>query len=314
MTTIQTAVPKPHRRYSSIAAKKKTFWLTTMALPGAVWLLLIRYLPMFGIVIAFEDFKPQLGVFGSKWVGFKNFSDFFTGPNFWTILRNTLVISGLGLVVGFPLTIVYALMLNELQVKWFKKSVQTIHYMPYFISMVVICGLIIEFCATKGLITNLLVDVFGFKRENLLQNPKYFWWINLVSDTWQGLGYGSIFFVSTITSVGQELYEAAAIDGAGRLRRAWHITLPGIMPAIVTMLVLKCGMIMQVGTDKILLLYNASIYETADVIGTHVQRMGIEKMQYGYSSAVGLFNSVVGTILLISSNAVSRKLTDTSLM
>jgi len=293
---------------------KMNKWLYILAIPVFLYFFIFHYLPMFGIVIAFEDFKPQLGVFGSKWVGFKNFSDFFTGPNFWTILRNTLVISGLGLVVGFPLTIVYALMLNEIQIKWFKKSVQTIHYMPYFISMVVICGLIIEFCATKGLITNLLVDVFGLKRENLLQNPKYFWWINLVSDTWQGLGYGSIFFVSAITSVGQQLYEAAAIDGAGRLRRAWHITLPGIMPAIVTMLVLKCGMIMQVGTDKILLLYNASIYETADVIGTHVQRMGIEKMQYGYSSAVGLFNSVVGTILLISSNAVSRKLTDTSLM
>ena len=178
----------------------------------------------------------------------------------------------------------------------------------------VICGLIIEFCATNGLITNLLVNVFHMKRENLLQNPKYFWAINLVSDIWQGLGYGAIFFISAITAVSQELHEAAAIDGAGRLKRAWHITLPGIMPAIVTMLVLKCGMILQVGSDKILLLYNASIYETADVIATHVQRMGIEKMQYGYSAAVGLFNSVVGTILLILSNWASKKLTDNSIV
>lgn len=288
--------------------------LYLLAIPIFLFFLVFNYLPMFGVVIAFQDFKPQLGVLGSKWVGLKNFSDFFTGPNFWTVMRNTLVISGLGLVVTFPLTILYALLINEIGNKWFKKTVQTIHYMPYFISMVVIAGLVIEFVSSKGMITNLLVNVFGIRRENLLQNPSYFWAINLASDIWQGLGYGSIFFVSAITSVGQELYEAAAIDGAGRLRRAWHVTLPGIMPAIITMLVLKCGMIMQVGTDKILLLYNASIYETADVIGTHVQRMGIEKMQYGYSSAVGLFNSVVGTILLFVSNTVSKKLTDTSIV
>ena len=307
----QTAAIETPRKKRNFFARAIEQWdLQVLVLPGIILLLIFSYLPMYGLIMSFQEFR--IGDFPgmSEWVGLKQFQSLFGDPNFFRTLRNTLVISGLGLVVGFPLTIIYALMLNEIQIKWFKKSVQTIHYMPYFISVVVICGLIIEFCATKGLITNLLVDVFGFKRENLLQNPKYFWWINLVSDTWQGLGYGSIFFVSAITSVGQELYEAAAIDGAGRLRRAWHITLP----AIVTMLVLKCGMIMQVGTDKILLLYNASIYETADVIGTHVQRMGIEKMQYGYSSAVGLFNSVVGTILLISSNAVSRKLTDTSLM
>lgn len=289
-------------------------WLYLLAIPVFLYFFVFNYLPMFGLVISFQDFKPQLGVFGSQWVGFKHFDTFFNGPNFKTILRNTLVISSLGLVIGFPLTIIYALMLNEIHCTWFKKSMQTIHYMPYFVSTVVICGLVIEFCATKGLITNLLVDVFGIKRENLLQNPDYFWGIYIATDIWQGLGYGSIFFVSAITSVSQELYEAAAIDGAGRLRRAWHITLPGIMPAIVTMLVLKCGMILQVGSDKILLLYNASIYETADVIATHVQRMGIEKMQYGYSSAVGLFNSVVGTILLFVSNYVSRKLTDTGVI
>lgn len=289
-------------------------WLYILTIPVFLYFFIFNYLPMFGLVIAFEDFKPQLGVFRSAWVGLKNFTDFFMGPNFLTILRNTLVISLLGLGVGFPLSIIYALMLNEIHCKRFKKTVQTIHYLPYFVSMVVICGLIIEFCATNGLITNFLVNVFHFKRENLLQNPKYFWGINLVSDIWQGLGYGAIFFVSSITSVSQELHEAAAIDGAGRLKRAWHITLPGIMPAIVTMLVLKCGMMLQVGGDKILLLYNASIYETADVIATHVQRMGIEKMQYGYSAAVGLFNSVVGTVLLLLSNYVSKKLTDNSIV
>lgn len=269
---------------------------------------------MFGLVMAFENFKPTQGFLHSAWVGLQNFRDFFTGPSFVTILRNTLVISLLGLVVGFPLTVVYALLLNEIHAKLFKKTVQTIHYLPYFVSMVVIAGLIIEFCATNGMFTDFMVNVFHIKRENLLQNPKYFWGLNLITDIWQGLGYGAIFFVSSITAVSQELHEAAAIDGAGRLKRAWHITIPGIMPAIVTMLVLKCGMILQVGSDKILLLYNASIYETADVIATHVQRMGIEKMQYGYSAAVGLFNSVVGTILLLGSNYVSKKMTDNSIV
>lgn len=293
---------------------KMNKWLYVLAVPVFLYFFVFNYLPMFGLVMAFEDFKPTAGFFGSKWVGFQNFIQFFTGPNFLQILRNTLVISFLGLLIGFPITLIYALLLNEVKVKWFKKSVQTIHYLPYFVSMVVMCGLIIEFCSTNGIVTNFLVNVFHFKRENLLQNPGNFWAINLFSDIWRGTGYGAIFFLSSIAGVSQELHEAAAIDGAGRLRRAWHITIPGIMPAIVTMLILNCGMLLQVGGDKILLLYNSSIYETADVISTHVQRMGIEKMQYGYSAAVGLFNSVVGTLLLITSNYASKKFTDSSIM
>lgn len=289
-------------------------WLYILALPVIIYFLVFNYAPMFGLVIAFEDFKPTKGIFGSTWVGLRNFIQFFSGPNFFTILRNTLVISFLGIIIAFPLSIIYALLLNELRLKWFKKSVQTIHYMPYFVSMVVMCGLIIEFCSTNGVVTNLLVSVFHMERENLLQNPNYFWWINLASDIWQGLGYGAIFFVAAITGVSRELHEAAAIDGAGRFRRAWHVTLPGIMPAIVTMFILKCGMLLQVGGDKILLLYNSSIYSTADVISTHVQRMGLEQMQYGYSAAVGLFNSAVGMALLIISNHLSKKVTETGIM
>ena len=184
-----------------------------LAIPIFLYFLIFCYLPMFGLVISFENYKPQLGVLGSKWVGFKNFADFFGGPNFLTILRNTLVISFLGLIVGFPASIIYALLLNEVGVKWFRKTAQTVHVLPYFVSMVVICGLIIEFCSTNGVVTDGLVTLLGIPRENLLQNPKYFWWINLVSDLWQGLGYGAIFFVSAIASVSQELHEAAAIDG-----------------------------------------------------------------------------------------------------
>ena len=279
--------------------------------PILVYFIIFSYLPMFGIVMAFQDFKPTLGFFKSEFVGFANFIKFFTDPEFIRILRNTLAISLLNLCINFPLTIVFALLLNEITRTKFKKVVQTISYLPYFISAVVICGLIIEFVSSNGVITDILV-MFGFPRENLLQNPKYFWGIYVFSEIWQGLGYGSIIFIAAITGVSQELHEAAAIDGANRLKRVWHITLPSLLPVIITMLVLRIGMLMSVGFDKILLLYNPSIYETSDVISTHVARMGIERMQYGYSAAVGLFNSVVGTLLLLISNTLSKRLASTS--
>jgi putative aldouronate transport system permease protein len=266
---------------------------------------------MFGIVMAFQDFSAIKGYFGSKFVGLANFIEFFSGPNFLRILRNTFAISFLNLGVWFPLTIVFALLLNEIIFTPFKKTIQTISYLPYFVSAVVVCGLVIDFVSSNGIITNFLV-FFGFHRQNFLSDPKYFWFINLATDIWQGLGYGSIIYIASISGINHELYEAAAIDGASRLGRVWHVTIPALMPVIVTMLVLRCGMIMSVGSDKILLLYNPSIYETADVISTHVVRMGIERMQYGYSAAVGLFNSVVGLILLIVSNTVSQKLTEHS--
>ena len=289
----------------------KMLWL--LAIPVIVYFFIFNYVPMFGLVMAFEDYKPIKGILGSQWVGLQNFKDFFMNPTFWQILRNTLMISLLDLVFAFPLGIVFALLLNEVHAIKFKKVVQTISYMPYFVSMVVMCGLIIEFCATNGIITDLCVKLFHIERQNLLMNPDYFWAINLISGIWQGLGYGSIVFVAAITNVSGELHEAAAIDGANRLQRVWHITIPAIIPTISMMLVLKCGLIMNVGSDKILLLYNPSIYDTADVIATHVNRMGVEMANYGYSTAVGLFNSVVGTILLLASNWVSGKMTKSQL-
>lgn len=289
-------------------------WLYLLAVPVVLYFALFCYAPMGGLIMAFEDFKPQRGFFGSQWVGFKHFIDFFTGPSFFTILRNTLVISLLGLVIAFPLSIVFALLLNELKCLRFKKVVQTVSYMPYFISIVIICGLITEFCSSQGVVTNILVAVLGIPRENLLTNPDYFWAINLISDIWQNLGYSSIVFVAAITSVSSEMQEAAALNGANRFQQVWHITIPAIMPTIITMLILRCGTLLSVGFEKILLLYNPSIFSTADVISTHVQRLGIEQAQYGYSTAVGLFNSVVGTILLFVSNAVSRKYAETSIV
>ncbi len=282
-------------------------------LPVFVYLILFNYLPLFGITMAFQDYKPTRGFWGSKWVGFDNFISFFTTETFPQILRNTLVISILGLVVGMVAAIVFTLLLNELRLSWIKKSVQTISYMPYFISAVVIAGMIIDFTSTNGIVTSFLVKMFDIKRENLLTNPSYFWGINLISGLWQGLGYSSIIYISALGNVNQEITEAAAIDGANRLRRVWHITLPALRPTIVTMLILQTGMLVNVGSDKILLIYNSTIYSTADVISTHVARMGLERMQYSYSAAVGLFNSIVGTLLLVSANFISRKLADTSI-
>jgi putative aldouronate transport system permease protein len=308
------------REQGQITGKQSISWRRDFRMNWSVYLLFIPilayfiifcYLPMFGIVMAFQDFSAIRGFWGSKWVGFANFIEFFTGPNFFRILRNTLAISFLNLGIGFPLSIVFALLLNEMAFPWFKKTVQTISYLPYFVSAVVVCGLVIEFVSSNGIIVNILA-FFGFPRQNLLNDPKYFWWVNLAADTWQSLGYGSIIFIASLSNVSPELHEAAAIDGASRLSRVWHITLPAIMPTIVTMFILRCGMAMSVGGDKILLLYNPTIYDTADVISTHVVRMGIERMQYGYSAAVGLFNSAVGVALLVISNYLSRKFTEHS--
>jgi putative aldouronate transport system permease protein len=282
-------------------------------LPVFVYLVIFSYLPMFGITMAFQDFKPKDGFFGSAWVGLKHFIDFFADPVFPQLLRNTLVISMLGLFTGMFLSLLFALLLEEIRYAAVKKAVQTVSYMPYFISAVVIAGFIIDFTSSSGLVVELLVAAFGIKRENLLTNPHYFWWINLASDLWQGLGYGSIIFIAALGGVSPEHHEAAAIDGASRLQRVWHVTLPAIRPTIVTMLVLRLGMALSVGGDKILLIYNPSVYATADVISTYVVRNGIGRMQYGYSAAVGLFNSVVGTFLLLVSNKIGKKLSETSI-
>lgn len=303
-----------HGKRNSWKRDFKMNWkIYALILPIIIYFIIFNYLPMGGLIMAFQKFSPTKGFFGSSFVGLDNFVQFFTAPNFRQILRNTFVISLLGLVVTTPLSIILALLLNEVYNAVFKKTVQTISYMPYFVSTVVICGLIIDFVSSNGIITNILVKL-GMDRQNLLLNHRYFWSINLLSDLWQGLGYGSIIYIAAISGVSQEQQEAAAIDGADRFKRVWHVVIPGIMPTIITMLILRCGMLMSVGFDKILLLYNASIYQTADVITTNVQRMGLEKMQYGYSAAVGLFNSVVGIILLLLSNGISKKYADQSIL
>lgn len=274
---------------------------------------IFNYAPMVGLLMAFEKYSPVKGLFGSKWVGLKNFRDFFTGPYVGRLIRNTVAIGVLDLVINFPAPIIFALILNEIHQKAFKKGIQTISYMPYFISAVVACGLVVDFTEAGGAISVLVSKFTGTASENLLNQKNNFWLIYVLQNMWQGLGYGSIIYLSALSSVDQELYEAAYVDGAGRWKQMLHVTLPGITPMIIMMLILRMGAVFSVGADKILLLYSPANYQYSDVINTYVYRMGIVQMEYGPSAAVGLFNSVIGTIMLLTTNKITKKLSGSSL-
>ncbi len=293
-------------------AKNRELYI--LMIPVVIYFLLFHYKPMLGLIIAFQDFKPRLGYFESPWVGLTHFINFFTGPYFGSRLWNTLKISLSTLVIGFPAPILFALLMNELRGKWFSRTVQTITYLPHFISMVVVCAMIKEFTESGGFI-NAIAQVFGYDGRSMLNVSELFLPIYVISNVWQGIGWGSIVYLAALTGIDMQLYEAARIDGAGRWKQTLHVTIPGILPTIVTMFIMRCGQIMSVGHEKILLMMNATTQETADVISTFVYRMVFANPnpQYSYSAAVGLFNSVVNFVLVILANTVSRKLSNTSL-
>ncbi len=245
----------------------KDFWrnksLYLMVLPVIIYFICFHYMPMYGAIIAFKDFKPQLGIMGSPWVGFENFQKFFTNPSFASILWNTLRISLTSLVFGFPAPIILALLINEIRSQKFAKVVQNATYLPHFISLVVICGLIRNFTMDTGII-NTILEFFGFERKSLLNYPEYFTSIYVVSDIWQQMGWDSIVYLAALTSVDPQLYESADLDGANGWKKALHITLPGIMPTIATMLILRVGSLLNVGFEKIILLYNNATLNVAD--------------------------------------------------
>lgn len=286
--------------------------LYLMVLPVVLYYLIFHYLPMGGLVMAFQNYKPKLGMLHSPFVGLQNFRDFFSSIYFTRTVRNTLAISLLELVITFPVTILFALLLNEIGNKHFKKTVQTISYMPHFISMVVVAGLILDFCDSKGVMAQ-LVGLFTGQPQNLLSRPEYWRPVYIISGLWKELGFGSIIYIAALSGVDQQLYEAASIDGANRLKQTFYITLPGISPTIIIMLILKIGQMMSVGYEKTILLYNPQVYETADIISSYVYRKGLLEFNYGYSTAVGMFNSVINFILLVATNAISKKVSETSL-
>lgn len=283
-----------------------------MVLPSIVLIFIFCYIPMYGVLMAFENYRPQLGVLGSEWVGLYHFKDFFTSPHSLNVLRNTVVISVYSLLVGFPFPIILALLLNEVRCQAYKRTVQTISYMPYFISNVVICGMLKSFLAYDGLF-NQIGAVFGMAPKSFLSNPALFPSVIVFSDFWQSIGWNSIIYMAALAGIDPDLYEAAHIDGCGRLRQIWHITLPGIVPTMVTLLILSIGGLLSANSDKILLLYSPLTYETGDVIGTFVYRRGIKGGDFSYSTAVSLFQTVINFLLLIFANWFSNKTTETSL-
>lgn len=282
-------------------------WKYILIIPVLIYLFYFHYKPMYGIVIAFKNYRPSLDIAGSKWVGMKNFIRFFKDPYCFRVIRNTFSISFLTLIFSFPAAIALALLLNEVKVSWFKRVVQTITYMPHFIALVVVCGLINSFCQSNGIFNDIIV-FFGGDRSNLLANPNNFYLIYILSGIWQSTGWNSIIYLAALAGIDQEQYEAAKIDGAGRLAQLWYITLPGLIPTISMLLVLNLGKVLSVGYEKILLLYQPLTYEVADVISTYVYRVGMMDGNYSYSTAIELFNSVINVIFLLVSNKISKKM------
>ncbi|GMK45708.1 sugar ABC transporter permease [Paenibacillus glycanilyticus] len=286
--------------------------LYLMMLPVIAYYLIFHYIPMYGALIAFKEYSPMKGILHSDWVGLKHFHDFFGSYYFTRILKNTLVISLYSLIFEFPAPIILALLINEVRNKTFKRVAQTITYMPYFISLVVICGIITDFTNADGIINRLFM-LFGYDGQAMLQKPELFRPIYILSEIWQRIGWESIIYIAALMSIDQEQYEAARIDGASRIKQIFFITLPGILPTITIMFILRMGNMLNVGFEKIILLYNPVTYNTADVISSFVYRKGLLEFGWSYSSAVGLFNSVVNLALLVTANYISRKVNKSSL-
>jgi putative aldouronate transport system permease protein len=286
-------------------AKNKELYL--LVLPVLIFYGLFHYGPMYGATIAFENFKPALGIGGSDWVGFKYFMEFFSSYYFGRLLLNTVRISFFMLVIGFPAPIILALLINEVKSKKFSRTVQTIAYMPHFVSLVVVCGMIVQFCRDTGFITQML-SVFGVPAKNMLDNPDYFIPMYVISGIWQEIGWGSIIYLAALAGIDQEQYEAAKIDGAGRWKQTIHVTLPGIMPQIIILFIMRMGNVLSVGYEKIILLYTPLTYEVGDVINSFVYRKGLLEFGWSYAAAVGFFNSVVNLLFLISANYICGRL------
>lgn len=287
-------------------------YLYLMMLPVVLFYILFHYVPMYGAIIAFKNYVPTRGFMRSPWVGLKHFEAFFSSDYFWRLLRNTFLISFYGLLFGLPAAILLALLLNEVRHRLFKTAVQTISYIPHFISIVVICGMVVQFSSSSGLIND-IIAFFGGKRIPLLTKPEYFRTIFVTSGVWQELGWNSIIFLAALAAIDPGLYEAAEIDGASRFRQVLHITLPSLLPTIMIVLILRVGQMLSVGYEKVLLLYNPAVYSTGDVINSYVYRVGLQAFNWSFSAAVGIFDSIVNLSLLLIANTVSRKFKQSSL-
>jgi putative aldouronate transport system permease protein len=290
--------------------KRKLIYL--MLLPVVAYYCIFHYWPMYGAVIAFERFNPAKTILTSEWVGLRNFKSFFNSYYVWRLIRNTLLLNIYDLILGFPAPIALALLLNEVRSRMYKSVVQTVTYLPHFISIMVACGILIDFLSLKGPIND-FIELFGGHRAPFLLMSRWFRPVFISLGLWQHVGWNSIIYLAALTGIDPQLYEAATIDGCSRWKQVWHITIPGILPTIMILLILRMGQMMDIGFEKIILLYNPSTYETADVISSFVYRKGLLEMNFSYSAAVGLFNSVVNFCLLFLANQLSRMARQTSL-
>ena len=291
---------------------RQHYELYLLLIPVLGYYAIFHYGPMYGVQIAFKNFMPKFGINDSPWVGLTHFSNYINSYYFIRLIRNTLLLNFYNLLFGFPAPIILALLINELRRMTFKRVIQTVTYLPHFVSIVVICGILHDFLSERGLI-NSIITAFGGAATPFLMSPGAFRPVYVLSGIWQEVGWGSIVFLAAISAIDQELYEAATIDGAGKWRQVINVTIPSIAPTIIIMFILRVGHLMNVGAEKILLLYNELTYETADVISTFVYRQGLLRADYSYSTAVGLMNSVINFFLVVSTNAISKRVSETSL-
>lgn len=283
-------------------------WFYLMMLPGVLYYIIYQYIPMGGLLIAFQKYNLAKGIFGSEWVGFDNFRTIFSSPDFFQIMRNTLVISLYRILFNMLPDVMLALILNEIRLEWFKRAVQTITYGPYFLSWIIVYGLVFSFLAPdSGLISTWWRDHMG-ETINLLTDKSWFRPLLILTEIWKSTGYGAIIYLAALATINNELYEAAVVDGAGRWRQMWHITLPGIREVFVLLLILRIGHILEAGFDQVYIFLNARVYEVGDIIDTWVFRRGIENLDFSVASAVGFFKSVIGFILVVAANKISKKL------
>lgn len=287
--------------------------LYLILLPFIIWYAVFMFKPMYGMVIAFKDYSLFRGISGSEWAGLKNFKDFLTSPEFYVTLKNTLMLNVYSLLLEFPFAILLALMLNEVKNKYFKTIVQTASFIPYFIAIVVATGITVNILSPSTGVVNVFLEKLGFERVYFLAKPEFFRGIFTGLNMWKTAGFNAVIYLAALTAVDEQLYEAAKIDGANKFQQLRHITIPAIIPTIVVMLVLKVGSMLNVAFETVLLLYQPATYETADVISTYVYRTGMLMQDFGLATAVGLFNAVVGFILVYSANRWSKKVTQSSL-
>lgn len=291
---------------------QRDWQLYALALVPLIFLAIFRYAPMLGNVIAFRRFRPGGNIFGDEWVGLRYVSMFINDPVFWHVFSNTVILGGLTLVVCFPLPILLALLLNEVRKKAFKKVVQSISYLPHFLSIVIIVGMVMQLMSLQGT-ANQIITAMGGEAIPFLQRAEWFRFIYVGSEVWQTVGWGTILYLAALTTVDSSLYEAAEIDGANRWSQIWHVTLPGIRPTMMTLLILNIGTFLNVGFEKVLLLYNPLTYSTADVISTYLYRVGLVSNNLSYAAAIGLFQAVIGLVMVLSANFISRRVVGASL-